>query len=97
MIIGDAKTRIVKIGDRVLDPSSSQRLWNHSQDGFNWGYEGSGCAQLALALLLEFSDDNIAPAVYQKFKREVIARLPMEKSFELSEDFIKDWIKINAH
>lgn len=26
-------------------------LWNHSPTGFNWGYGGSGPAQLALALL----------------------------------------------
>lgn len=25
-------------------------IWNHSPDGFNWGYAGSGPAQLALAL-----------------------------------------------
>ena len=92
MITGDAKTRTVKIGDRILSPARSQRLWNHSPDGFNWGYSGSGPAQLALALLLEFSDDNIAPVLYQKFKAEIIAELPMDKDFELSEDLVKDWI-----
>ena len=25
-----------------LDASPSQKLWNHSPDGFNWGYGGSG-------------------------------------------------------
>jgi hypothetical protein len=36
-----------------LDPRPSQRLWNHSPDGFEWGFGGSGPAQLALAILLD--------------------------------------------
>lgn len=36
-----------------LDPRRSQKLWNHSPDGFEWGYGGSGPAQLALAILLD--------------------------------------------
>jgi len=28
-------------------------LWNHSPDGFEWGYGGSGPAQLALAILAD--------------------------------------------
>jgi hypothetical protein len=35
-----------------LDPKPSQKLRNHSPDGFAWGYPGSGPAQLALAILL---------------------------------------------
>lgn len=37
---------------QTLSPDKSQKVWNHSPDGFNWGYGGSGPAQLALALLL---------------------------------------------
>jgi hypothetical protein len=40
-------------------------LFNHSPDGFAWGYEGSGPAQLALALLahhLEKAPDDVVPA-----------------------------------
>jgi hypothetical protein len=43
----------VKIDDVVLSPRRSQEVWNHSPDGFEWGYGGSGPAQLALAILLE--------------------------------------------
>ena len=36
-----------------------QDLYNHSPDGFSWGYHGSGCAQLALALLADhFAHDG---------------------------------------
>ena len=43
----------IYLDDRVLDPSRSQQIFNHSPNGFSWGYGGSGPAQLALALLLE--------------------------------------------
>lgn len=35
-----------------LDPHFSQQFRNHSPDGFEWGYGGSGPAQLALGILL---------------------------------------------
>jgi hypothetical protein len=51
-------------------------LANHSPTGFEWGYCGSGPAQLALALLADCLDDAQALAFYQDFKASVVARLP---------------------
>ena len=49
-------------------------LWNHSPTGFEWGYGGSGPAQLALALLADcLGDDEHAVQLHQEFKREVVA------------------------
>lgn len=64
---------------KPLDPKPSQTLCNHSPDGFEWGYAGSGPAQLALAMLLDYTGD-VATALryYQPFKAEVIAGLPRE-------------------
>ena len=63
----------------VLSAKPSQRLINHSPCGFEWGYEGSGPAQLALAILLDFSgDEEIAVKHHQAFKRQVIGQLPRE-------------------
>jgi hypothetical protein len=60
----------------ILDPAPSQLLWNHSPDGFEYGYDGSGPSQLALAILLDYtSDDILALASYQEFKWRVIAKL----------------------
>ena len=51
-------------------------LHNHSPTGFEWGYGGSGPAQLALALLADaLGDDELAQAHYQDFKRAVITGL----------------------
>jgi len=48
-------------------------LVNHSPTGFAWGYEGSGPAQLALALLVWEYGESFALDCYQQFKRDVIA------------------------
>lgn len=51
-------------------------LRNHSPTGFEWGYHGSGPAQLALAILADhLKDDAKALRLYQDFKRDVISRL----------------------
>jgi hypothetical protein len=52
-IKGEAHTRNVWLNGKELSPIKSQKVWNHSPDGFNWGYGGSGPAQLALAICLE--------------------------------------------
>ena len=52
-------------------------LWGHSPSGFEWGYGGSGPAQLALALLADhLADDDQAVLHHQDFKRIVVAGLP---------------------
>ena len=74
----------------LLDPRFDLR--NHSPDGFNFGYAGSGPSQLALALLADvLGDDEHAQEHYQTFKFKVIARLEGDR-FELSEDDIKQTV-----
>ncbi len=59
---------------QILRPNASQTLYNHSPDGFQWGYGGSGPAQLALALLLDVTSDPIMAQVHhQEFKRQWVA------------------------
>ena len=65
----------VTVNGRPLNPRLD--LWNHSPTGFEWGYGGSGPAQLALALLADhLGDDEEAVELHQEFKRAVIAELP---------------------
>lgn len=62
---------------RGLDPRFDLR--NHSPAGFNWGFGGSGPAQLALAVCADaLGDDDRAQDVYQAFKFRVVAGLPAE-------------------
>ena len=78
--------------DRTLARPQSTQLIDHSPDGFNWGYSGSGPAQLAYALLLEVTDDEqTALRYYQDFKWDVIANLP--PAWLIAESSILDWLK----
>lgn len=80
--------------DRSLVRLNPRRdLVNHSPDGFAWGYEGSGPAQLALAILADhLKDDDRALAIYQQFKRMVIARLPREHGFCINSDLVGGYV-----
>jgi len=48
----------------------------HSPDGFNWGYGGSGPAELALVICKSIMlDEELAEQVYQDVKWAVIAKI----------------------
>lgn len=70
---GTWETRTVLLNGKPIDPRESLKVRNHSPDGFNWGYSGSGPSQLVLAVMLKLTgkSDN-----YQEFKFKVIAALP---------------------
>lgn len=63
------------VDGRKLNPRLD--LWNHSPSGFEWGYGGSGPAQLALAILADHcANDEQALNFYQRFKWKVVAEFP---------------------
>ena len=71
----------------LLNPRHDLR--NHSPTGLEWGYSGSGPAQLALALAADvLQDDDKAQEVYQRLKFRLISRLPHEE-WVLTEDGIR--------
>lgn len=91
-ILGNWETREIRIDGRKLNPDYSQSIYNHSPDGFNWGYGGSAPAQLALALLLTTTDPETAIRLHQDFKWAFIATLPQtdfEKEIDI-ENYVKD-------
>jgi hypothetical protein len=80
-------------GSYDLNPVPSQALMNHSPDGFSWGYSGSGPAQLALAILYDYTGDSERSLdLYQEFKRDFVSRWPEEKSWVLTANEIEDWL-----
>lgn len=65
------------VNAREISPVHSWKLRNHSPYGFDWGYAGSGAAQTALAMCLYiYQNEEIAKAVYQDFKFQIVARWP---------------------
>ena len=68
----------------------------HSPTGFEWGYGGSGPADLALSLLTDVLDDvSEAERLYQDFKRDVVASLLDDRWVLTEEDVIK-WLHQHA-
>lgn len=63
----------------------------HSPDGFEWGYGGSGPADLSRSILLETigSDRD-----YQDFKRRVIAGIPNEGGIITRDDIAEFLLEI---
>ena len=90
-IIGHWNKKEVFVGNELLDPAESLSIINHSPDGFNWSYAGSGPAQLALAILLKFLPDSEAVRLYQEFKDIFIATLEPH-NFYIPVDTVTSWI-----
>lgn len=63
-----ASTVQVFLDGEEIQPDKSQKVWNHSPDGFNAGYLGSGPAQTALGILLEVTNQRTAVKWHQPFK-----------------------------
>jgi hypothetical protein len=79
----------------LLHPRNDLR--NHSPTGLEWGYSGSGPAQLALALAADvLQDDEKAQEIYQRLKFKLVGGLPHE-GWVLTEDRIRSAIDDIRH
>jgi len=68
----------VSVDGQPLEPRLDLR--NHSPTGFDWGYAGSGPAQLALAIVSDhLANDGLAEERYQAFKWAVVVNLPRDR------------------
>lgn len=69
-------------------------LFNHSPAGLEWGYQGSGPAQLALAILADYLDDDAeAVQLHQDFKRACIAHMENDE-WELTDEQMRKTVAI---
>jgi hypothetical protein len=94
VIKGYASTREVTLDGAPLDPNPSQLVYNHSPDGFCWGYGGSGPAQLALAIMLQLvPDEAVAVGMHQAFKRDFLEPMNMGDDFELKGAELIRWLE----
>ncbi len=73
-----------------LDPRND--IMNHSPGGFEWGYGGSGPAQLALAILADFTGRNPTPMEYQTFKERYIQKLDGD-FWEMHQQQVENFLK----
>lgn len=63
----------------------------HSPTGIEWGYMGSGPADLSRSILLRHTTPEEAERLYQRFKRDVIATLP-EEGGRIRAAFVISWL-----
>lgn len=90
---GHARVEVSGTKGRFRTLPLKLELRNHSPTGFEWGYAGSGPAQLALAICADvLGDDEHALAVYQRFKDVNITNLPRDRDFMLTEKTVRDAI-----
>lgn len=83
----------VTVNGMLLDPRPSQKIWNHSPDGFEWGYGGSGPSQLALAILFDITKDRpLSVRFHQRFKWDFIASVD-PSGFVLTEYDVREWLQ----
>lgn len=68
-----------------------QRYVVHSPTGFEWGYHGSGPADLALNILALFVAPPEAYRLHQFYKEDVIAKIPFEGAV-IEPQEVRDWI-----
>ena len=79
-----------------LDATASLKVRKHSPDGFEWGYSGSGPAQLALAILMDATGNhgNLATTHYQPFRAAHVSR--WDDCWAITQDAIIAWLEQQA-
>lgn len=78
---------IAFVDGEELDFQKSLKYVNHSPTGFEFGYYGSGPAQLSFAILSKVVGPDIAKKYYMDFKDEVVAKFKndiVEKEIDIN-------------
>jgi len=68
-----------------------KHIVEHSPTGFQWGYGGSGPADLALSILADCIGLDEARKHYQNFKWGFVANFGNE--WQMTDEQIKDWLR----
>ena len=82
---GTISNVMVTVNDKPL----KHRVY-HSPDGFNWGYGGSGPADLAISILWDFIGTKPTPGLYQDFKSHFVAG--WKDTWEITSEEIQNWL-----
>jgi len=74
----------------TVDGQPLRHVCRHSPDGFEWGYGGSGPADLALSILADCLGLERADRLYQDFKWAFVAKFQYE-GWQITSDQIEAW------
>ena len=92
--VEDIRLVEVVVGDRVvlLPLKPSLQIAEHSPEGFNWGYEGSVPAQLALGILYEVTGNvALSREYYPLFKIDHVSQ--WSEHWEMRESEVLEWLR----
>jgi hypothetical protein len=97
--------QVVDANERGTIVEPLRHVRKHSPDGFAWGYEGSGPAELARCLLIDafgvtvddYGDAPIVDRAYQDFKREVVAGWDIDEPWSITRDEVRHWFRAWMH
>lgn len=84
-------TRHIYVDGHLLSPTISIKVLELSPRGFNWGDEGPGTGQAALAILLLATNRREALELYEIFREEILEDLPQD-DFDMDVDF-SEWLE----
>ena len=88
---GDVIAAVISLEDDKLKYALEHKV-HHSPTGFEFGYEGSGPAELARSILWDYLGEEPMPGLYQEFKRQFIA--PVKEEFFIISDYsIQEFLK----
>jgi hypothetical protein len=87
--------RGVLVDGNILElPALAKDELRHSPDGFEWGYAGSGPAELARAILVTVLPEDRAmrtPSCYQRFKFDRVAHFG--DSWRITGEDVLQWVE----
>lgn len=77
---------------RKIELEPSYNIKQHSPTGFEWGYRGAGPHQLALAILLDFTGNEMrALSYHNQFVEDFVVNFPQD-GFVLTGIDLAVWI-----
>ncbi len=86
---------VVEVNGKILDPRYD--LAKHSSEGFAWGHNGPGAAQLAFAILCDCLGADAAKQYYWAYKERVLPRLTYD-TWSLTEgEIFAEIVEIQAN
>jgi len=90
---GEVNPVWVRLGQVRYVLAPRRDIYDHSPTGFEWGFGGSGPAQLALAILADYleDDDPLALDLHHPFKERFVARWA-DDAWAMTGETIDEWI-----
>lgn len=90
---GVGRVFVEEFKDGASKRRALKHVVRHSPTGLNWGYAGSGPADLASSILADMLEvPGVSPRMYQQFKFDMIVGLKSD-GFRLPAEDVQQWLQ----